>query len=110
MTDVGKRNIIKLMESRFTDFPEAIRYVSELIQKEALFNEKPRGGWKLHKRGDFIDIICPFCHHLRIISYGYNCSVDEALNHLNTEEDRVLPIYCERCGAYLKDEEPKEEE
>lgn len=110
MTDVGKRNLIKLMESRFADFPEAIRYVSELIQKEALFDEKPKGGWKLHKRGDFIDIICPCCHYLRVPSYSYGCSVEDTLNHLKTVDTQIPAKYCEHCGAYLMEEEPAEED
>lgn len=56
MTDTGKRNLITLMEQRFTDFPAAITYVKELIA-----DERPLGTW-LHPYSSNIACECSNCH------------------------------------------------
>lgn len=80
-----------------TTFSEVVAY--ECGQKSA---ERPKGAWKLSKRGNFIDIVCPYCNNIRFPQYAYGFSIEEVKEHLKSEK---LPDYCESCGADMRGKE-----
>ena len=89
MTDTGKRNIIVLMEQRFTDFPGAAEYVKELIE-----NERPKGNWIVTAQDN------EGIHRIQCSCCGYERGSDFS-DYITVTFD-TMPPFCEKCGADLR--------
>lgn len=76
-----------------TTFREVVAY--ECGQKSV---ERPKGEWRLVKRSNYIDIVCPCCNNIRFPQYACGFSIEKVKEHLKSV---ILPDYCESCGAYM---------
>lgn len=75
--------------------------IDRAVRNGMPYEERLQGEWKLVSDiNNDIDVVCPFCNKVRIISYAHGYSIEEVESQLQEVND--LPDYCENCGAKMK--------
>lgn len=90
----------KILDNERKVLNEVLRLIDNAPTVEE--EERPQGEWSLVEHKKDIDLVCPRCDYRRC-NLAYGLSIEEVREQIkeNTDNDYLLPDFCERCGAKL---------
>lgn len=108
---VSRQTVLDVLNDKWNMFYDADDAMQESIDTiEALRPATPApktGRWIFKQRHKCVDVCCSECGYIRLLDYGYRCTVEEleksnAMDEIYAKGDLK---FCENCGAKMEREE-----